>query len=249
MKDDQVDLCGQIGAAEDETFPVLTEADSFSFACDGCGDCCRGREDIVLSGYDLWRLSARLRLPPALVIRSFCRRYVGTASHMPVVRLRPLKNEKNNCPFLYQGHCAVHDAEPLVCALYPLGQQIDLDGTVTYFAQPTDCGGQVHQARVADYLDRYGIRERVPLDVQWAMNCIRLSKMLRRMEGTLSTAVMQLARRRVYRALYLDYDPQQPYAPQFTANLARLDAELARLERENAAPDRVKPHPVCADKQ
>jgi len=28
----------------------------------GCGDCCRQRRDLVLSGFDLYRIARRLRL-------------------------------------------------------------------------------------------------------------------------------------------------------------------------------------------
>ena len=120
LKDSQLDLCGRVDFAR--TTPLLARDEAFSFACAGCGGCCRGREDIVLSGFDLWRISARLRLPPQTVARAFCRASIGQVSHLPVLRLAPVKEERNNCPFLTEDHCAIHDAEPLVCALYPLAQ-------------------------------------------------------------------------------------------------------------------------------
>ena len=52
----------------------------------GCGGCCRGREDIVLSGFDLWRIAARLRLPPRTVARAFCRGTVSYTHLQNVVR-------------------------------------------------------------------------------------------------------------------------------------------------------------------
>ena len=51
LKDSQLDLCGRVDFAR--TAPLLGRDEAFSFACAGCGDCCRGREDIVLSGFDL----------------------------------------------------------------------------------------------------------------------------------------------------------------------------------------------------
>ena len=65
LKDSQVDLCGRTDFTR--TAPLLARDEAFSFACAGCGGCCRGREDIVLSGFDLWRIAARLRLPPRTV--------------------------------------------------------------------------------------------------------------------------------------------------------------------------------------
>ena len=53
LKDSQLDLCGRVDCAR--TTPLLARDEAFSFACAGCGGCCRGREDIVLSGFDLWR--------------------------------------------------------------------------------------------------------------------------------------------------------------------------------------------------
>ena len=98
LKDSQLDLCGRVDFAR--TAPLLGRDEAFSFACAGCGDCCRGREDIVLSGFDLWRIAARLRLPPQTVARAFCRASIGPVSHLPVLRLAPVKEERNNCPFL-----------------------------------------------------------------------------------------------------------------------------------------------------
>ena len=122
LKDSQVDLCGRTDFTR--TAPLLARDEAFSFACAGCGGCCRGREDIVLSGFDLWRIAARLRLPPRTVARAFCRGSIGRVSRLPVLRLAPVKEERGNCPFLTGNHCAIHDAEPLVCALYPLAQEL-----------------------------------------------------------------------------------------------------------------------------
>ena len=173
MRDHHIDLCGQIDFTRTEAMPLLARDAHFSFACNGCGDCCRGREDIVLSGFDLWRIAARLRLPPQIVARGYCRASIGTVSHLPVLRLAPVKENRNNCPFLTGDHCAIHDAEPLVCALYPLAQEISRKGQVSYFLQPTGCGGQVIEARVEDHLARYDVPAREQTDVRWATrwNC------------------------------------------------------------------------------
>ena len=65
MRDEAIDLCGQINFTRTDAMPLLERDAQFRFTCAGCGNCCRGREDIVLSGFDLWRIAARLRLPPA----------------------------------------------------------------------------------------------------------------------------------------------------------------------------------------
>lgn len=89
LKQSQLDLCGRVDFTRE--VPLLGRDEGFSFACAGCGDCCRGREDIVLSGFDLWRIAARLRLPPRTVARAFCKASIGAVSHLPVLRLAPVR--------------------------------------------------------------------------------------------------------------------------------------------------------------
>lgn len=229
IKDTQIDLCGQIGYEVEETFPVLQTEDVFSFACNGCGGCCRGREDIVLSGYDLYRIAGYLRLPMQVVVGAVCRHYYGKNSLMPVVRLQPLENAQHNCPFLYENRCAIHEVEPLVCALYPLGQQIELDGTVAYFAQTVHCGGEVFAAKLGDFLARYEISKREALDVEWAFTCITLARTLKELAPRLTNAQLSRAQCRIYDALYIKYDIAMPYQPQFKENIAELMRYFSRV--------------------
>ena len=134
-----IDLCGAERAGEGS--PRYLERDApFPFRCAGCGGCCRQRGDIVLSGYDLYRLARQMRLPPKIAARAFCKVYIGQVSRLPVVHLAPAPAEGGNCPFLTGGRCAVHEARPLVCALYPLGQEISPDRAVRYYAQDARCG-------------------------------------------------------------------------------------------------------------
>ena len=214
LKDSQLDLCGRVDFAR--TTPLLARDEAFSFACAGCGGCCRGREDIVLSGFDLWRIAARLRLPPQIVARGYCRASIGQVSHLPVLRLAPVKENRSNCPFLTENHCAIHDAEPLVCALYPLAQEISREG-------------QVIEARVQDYLSRYDVPAREALDVRWALTCMELEDEVERLEAVLSPVLLRRAQAKLWQALYYHYDYAQPWLPQLEANLHGLKADWAKL--------------------
>ena len=210
MRDDHIDLCGQVDFTRTEAMPLLEREAQFCFACAGCGDCCRGREDIVVSGFDLWRIAARLRLPPQIVARGYCRASIGTVSHLPVLRLAPVKENRNNCPFLTGDHCAIHDAEPLVCALYPLAQEISRKGQVSYFLQPTGCGGQV----IEDTVEQLGAQ--------------------------LSPVLVRRMQDKLWQALYFGYNYAAPFLPQLEKNLHWLDAEFAKLteyqqKRNNAS--------------
>ena len=227
LKDSQVDLCGRTDFTR--TAPLLARDEAFSFACAGCGDCCRGREDIVLSGFDLWRIAARLRLPPRTVARAFCKASIGAVSHLPVLRLGPVREEGNNCPFLTDSHCAIHDVEPLVCALYPLAQEITKEGRVSYFLQPTSCGGQVISAKVEDYLAQYDVPARETADVRWAQVCMALEDRVEALEAVFEPVFVRRMQQKLWQALYYRYDFAAPFLPQFEENLRGLDAELEKL--------------------
>ena len=229
MRNDHIDLCGQVDFTRTDAMPLLGRDEHFTFACAGCGNCCRGREDIVLSGFDLWRIAARLRLPPRIVAQGYCRASIGTVSRLPVLRLAPVREKRNNCPFLTGNHCAIHDAEPLVCALYPLAQEISGEGEVSYFLQPTECGGQVIAAKVQDYLARYDVPAREETDVFWAMTCMRLEDTVEALAAQLQPVLLRRVYDKLWQALYYRFDFAQPYRPQLGANLQWLEGELQKL--------------------
>lgn len=227
MRDTQIDLCGRVDF-ERQT-PLLQKEESFTFACAGCGDCCRGREDIVLSGFDLWRIAARLRLPPQTVARAFCKGSIGAVSHLPVLRLAPVRAERNNCPFLTGNHCAIHDAEPLVCALYPLAQEITRKGEISYFLQPTSCGGQVFEAKVVDYLNRYKVLAREKSDAKWALTCMALEEQVEALELQLEPVLVRRMQQKIWQALYYQYNYEKEYLPQLESNLGWLQEEFEKI--------------------
>lgn len=138
-----------------------------------------------------------------------------------------MKEQRNNCPFLDGGRCAIHDAEPLVCALYPLAQEISREGETAYFLQPTQCGGQRVEARVEDYLALYGTLEREPLDVRWAMACMDLEDRVAGLD--LAPVLRRRMQDKLWQALYFGYDPHRPWREQLEANLLWLEGELDKL--------------------
>ena len=238
MRDRAIDLCGAEGGGRAPDMPLLAAGDRFAFRCAGCGGCCRGREDLVLSGYDLYRLARRLGLPPRITARAFCRSYIGAVSRLPVLRLAPVRAEGNNCPFLTGGRCAVHEARPLACALYPLGQEITREGKVAYYFQNTGCGGREVRATLADYLDAQGIPEREPQDVLWAVRCMALEQEAPSWEAALGPVILRRFQAKLADALYYRYDLARPWPEQLEENLAWLAGERVRLEEMQRRIDR-----------
>lgn len=211
-----------------EACPRLKPGDDFAFACAGCGDCCRNRRDLVLSGLDLYRLARWMRLPLRVVAETFCRREIGQQSCLPVLVLRP-SPRTGHCPFLEGDGCAIHPARPLACALYPLGQSIDPDtARVEYFPQLPLCGTQAPGRTLSEYLEHAGVTERAGTDASWAVECTRLSDLLHQAGGREHPRFMP-AVRRIERALYYDYSTRDEFYPQFRDNLTQLVPVLRTL--------------------
>ena len=204
--------------------PRLAAGEPFDFVCAGCGDCCRNRRDLVLSGYDLYRIARRLGLPPRLTADAFCKQEFAPQTLLPAVVLRP-NARTGNCPFFEADACTIHAARPLACALYPLGQAIDpATAAMEYYVQLPLCGARVsaqEQRTLQNYLDDAAITARAGIDARWAVVCTQLSDKLQQAGGRENPRYLPAARR-IARALYFDYSIQDDFYPQFNANTQAL---------------------------
>lgn len=116
--------CDRTGRAESAAAlaqcPRLAAGEPFDFVCAGCGDCCRNRRDLVLSGYDLYRIARRLGLPPRLMADAFCKQEFAPQTLLPAVVLRP-NARTGNCPFFEADACTIHAARPAGLRSLPAG--------------------------------------------------------------------------------------------------------------------------------
>ena len=208
--------------------PALAPNDDFPFVCAGCGDCCRNRHDLVLSGYDLYRIARRLRLSPRIVAHAFCREYIASQSCLPTLCLTP-DPQTGHCRFFEGNACTIHEARPLACALYPLGQTIDpVTARVEYHAQLPLCGTRVQSRTLRQYLEDSTVWERTGTDAQWAVVCTQISDQLLAAGGR-EHPRFAAATRRIRKALYLGYDLGDEFYPQFQKNIAALMPLLVRI--------------------
>jgi hypothetical protein len=106
---------------------IMQPNDKFQFGCKVCGDCCRNRDDILLSPYDMYNMSKALNMSCQDILDKYCNVYLGSGSKMPIVQVKfkePLGYTV--CPFLKKKDgcfkCDVHDRKPFVCAAFPLGR-------------------------------------------------------------------------------------------------------------------------------
>lgn len=126
----------------------LNADDGFSFQCKQCGECCKNRNDILLSPFDICRIAEQLKKLPEEVISEYGFVYIGQTSQIPLVSLR-MRPDNNECPFLNKNRCGIHMGKPAACALFPLGRFAIRDDPqnvkVAYILQSTDCGTKDEQ--------------------------------------------------------------------------------------------------------
>ena len=79
---------------------VAKDDDIFEFGCNGCGDCCRHRdESIILSGADVFRLARYLEVKPDSLFEKHLEWSIGKTSRLPVVYLH--EKATGSCAFLH----------------------------------------------------------------------------------------------------------------------------------------------------
>ena len=106
----------------------LSDQERFSYACSGCGGCCRGTR-IQLNPYEVARLARRQD-------KSIVEFRAGWTDDGVALK----QTADKACVFLGTGGCTVYTDRPLVCRLYPLGRHIDETGQVRYSRAGGDPG-------------------------------------------------------------------------------------------------------------
>lgn len=119
----------------------------------------------------------------------------------------------------------------LICCVLGVAeaQEISGEGTVSYFLQPTSCGGPMFSAKVEDYLARYDVPAREAVDVCWAQTCMTLEDTVEELNTILSPVLARRLEAKLWQALYYDYEFAQPFLPQLERNLRWLEGECAKL--------------------
>ncbi len=98
----------------------------FRFACHpgvACFTRCCANLRLVLTPYDILRLTRRLALSSEQFLERHAVATTDATCGLPVVRLR-MDPETGRCPFLTPEGCTVYADRPGACRLYPLGQAL-----------------------------------------------------------------------------------------------------------------------------
>ena len=196
--------------------------DSFSFRCRQCGECCRDREDILLSPFDICRIAKQIDAEPFEVIQKYGTVYIGHTSKVPLVSLK-MRDDTGECPFLKDNRCSIQMSKPSVCALYPLGRTVSIDAEsesadVSYILQPVSCGANDESHTPIEWLGEFGLEESEEWFLVWQDTviglCERISTLLPKLPGSIPDEMYS----GLMEILYMRYHPEDPLFPQVIEN-------------------------------
>ena len=208
----------------------LGSDDTFRFHCTECGKCCKQREDILLTPYDLNRIARYLNIEVGQVIQEYCVWYVGKSSRLPVVAMN-MQGAEQKCPFLECRKCKIHAAKPTVCALFPLGRVgTSKDYSIRYILQPVHCGTDEDEQTVREWLAGYGLEESEEWFRAWQKTIIPLSQRINGYVDGLSERMINMIGEGLLNVLYVHYNNDQDFMEQFHENVQKADAFLDMSE-------------------
>jgi len=205
---------------------------TFRFHCTMCGKCCIHQEDILLSPRDIYRMSKELAITPEELFDQYCETYIGSDSRIPIVRLVP-RGFIRRCPFLKDQKCMVHRSKPAVCAMFPIGRCLRIDSEnetledmttsrIEYILTDPGCGDNLETHTVREWLHDFNISEEDEFFLKWHQAIGGLGKIFRKMEKTASAQDMDLAWTATFVRLYLHYDMEREFMPQFEENVQEI---------------------------
>ena len=188
--------------------------DTFQFRCKACGKCCKHREDVLLTPYDLFRIARFFERTPLEIIERYCVVYDGKDSHMPIVKIDPVAPDKA-CPFLRDRKCMVHQDKPLVCAVYPLARVTGPEGPFYILKPGVNCGGNDRTVSVRDWIGPVRNDESDEFSRLWfdVLNAISLP--LAKKWKTFSSERKEELSNLLYNLIYLNYNTKEAFLPQF----------------------------------
>jgi len=204
--------------------------DSFQFECTGCGRCCYGHDDIILTGADIFRIAKKLKISTLDVINNYTDIQIGHDSKMPVAMMG--QRFDGSCPFLSLGKCMVHDHKPVTCAFFPVGRIIRTDTReIRYFLQEKDPRSQCKHGdktyTLREWLEGFNLLGSDEDTFAWTDGITDLSNSkaitwYRENYDKLEQRTREIIFDISAGALYLKYDLDKPYAEQVKSNVQEI---------------------------
>lgn len=148
----------------------LSLDDTFCFACGphvACFTECCGKLELLLTPYDLLRLSKRIGVSSGEFLDEYAVIRWNTAHGFPEVMMKMNPETGRRCPFVTPKGCSAYEDRPGACRIYPLGRAATsraFDGSRQefYFTVREDhCRGfeQDREWKVSEWLADQGMEE------------------------------------------------------------------------------------------
>ena len=220
------EILSQVGA------PV-TALTQITFQCQRCGACCRDRisAPIILTGYDMYKLAGALGMRSTMdLIETRIVSVSQTSSGLPICVLSV--TPEGVCCLLEGRDCAVHEAKPAVCALYPLGRIYDADDKRYTYVRPkgNGCVGSSKGCAMAAMQWLAEVREEEQLYAACEQAYVEATKAF--MEIT-NERYLERAFNRTIWALFCGFSPRKPFLPQLEENLRGLRPLLKKANKKS----------------
>jgi Fe-S-cluster containining protein len=209
--------------------PKLGLDDTFEFKCKACGKCCKHREDLLLTPYDMYRIASDLGRTPEEIFTRYCHFYEGATSHLPVVRVIPVP-PNNACPFLRNKKCSIHEKKPVVCRVFPLARIYETEGGCAKFAKFVNNGVRCNQEAqtniVRDWIGDVASEEAEAAGRLWGEAITSLYELVRPESWNLSDDARKKMLGIIFGVLYLNYKMDKPFPSQFESNIEAVTTLL-----------------------
>ena len=206
--------------------------DTFRFRCTKCGKCCRYKDDVIMTPFDMYNAAKRLGITTG-EIAPRCTFFMGQTSFMPLITA-DMREEDGVCTFMGDNGCVLGSMKPGCCSLYPLGRAAELSsGKITYFMQPVDCGAKDEEHTPREWLGE-GFADGEEFFLKWNTAIGRISERMRQIfnGGTFGAAIASKAAEMLAEPLYLDYSTDEEFTPQFEKNVQTCMDFLDFIEKD-----------------
>ena len=220
------EILSQVGAP-------ITALTQITFQCQRCGDCCRTRitAPIILTGYDMYKLAGALGMRSTMdLLETRIVSVSQTTYSLPICVLSV--TPEGTCCLLDGSDCAVHEAKPAVCALYPLGRVYDAEEGHYIYVQPRGnrCAGTGKGCAMAAAQWLEELKETEPFHAAHEQAYAEVAKAF--LEITHQRYLEKVFYRTVG-ALFGGFNPKKDFLPQLEENLRGLRPLLKKAIKKS----------------
>lgn len=206
----------------DQVGAPVTALTQIAFECQRCGCCCSNRfgAPIILNGFDMYRLARTLGMRSTMALLETRIVSVSQGAYgLPICVLSA--TPEGGCCLLNGNDCAVQDAKPAVCALYPLGRIYDAEeGRYTYVQpQGNRCAGSGKGCAMTTVQWLEGLKEDEPFHAACEQAYAEAAKSF--LEITNENYLERAFHRTVW-ALFGGFSPRKSFLPQLEENMGGL---------------------------